>query len=275
LLGPGSARVDTLIPLDKTIVAGTLLAGGGTQSWDDLEATESMTQNARAHGWRAMITTTFTAGGATYVLSFASNQAAAKPFGSQDHAYIEVIASFFTTHYQQRWQSSRLGHQLEHDSLTGLWNRSRFRSLGRAAFEPGAPAAVAVIDLVAFGALNEKHGHLTGDAVLVEVAASLSTRALPSEIVARVGGDAFAIFFPNVPSRPALLENVARLGAAFDEAMGIGDRDGKETVRVAGRIGFAHAPLDGATIDELLLRAESRCLAAAAGDDQRIFPAAR
>jgi diguanylate cyclase (GGDEF)-like protein len=275
MLGPESGRVDTLIPLNDTVVAATLLAGGGTKSWDDLELSDDITENARAHGWRAMITTTFTAGGATYVLSFSSNQPTAKPFASQDHAYIEVIASFFSTYYQQQWQSTRIGHQLEHDSLTGLWNRSRFRSLGRAAFPAGAHAAVAAVDLVAFQALNEKHGHLTGDAVLVEVAASLAAKALPGEIVARVGGDAFAIFFPNAPSREWLLENVARYGAVFDNAMGIGDRDGKESVRVGGRIGFARAPHDGATLDELLLRAEGRALSARTGDDQLIFPPQR
>jgi diguanylate cyclase (GGDEF)-like protein len=59
--------------------------------------------------------------------------------------------------------------------LTGLWNRSRFRSLGRAAFRAGEPAAIAVVDVVEFHKLNEVYGHLTADAVLVEVAAALAT----------------------------------------------------------------------------------------------------
>ena len=272
MLGPGSTRMGTLIPVDDTIVAESLRAGGGTLSWDDLEATESITDLARAHGWRAMITTTFSAGGSTYVLSFASNHPTAKPFAPQDHAYIEVIASFFSTHYQQRWQSTRIGHQLEHDSLTGLWNRSRFRSLGRAAFRAGEPAAIAVVDLVRFQALNEAHGHLTGDAVLVEVAAALSTKAHDDEIVARIGGDAFAIFFPSAPSRQWLVESIARFGAAFDVPMGIGDREGKESVRVMGRIGFAHAPQDGTTLDALLLRAEGRARPATSAANQFTFP---
>lgn len=271
MLGPGSARVDTLIALENTIVAPTLLAGGGTQSWDDLESSDRITANARAHGWRAMITTTFSAGGSTYVLSFASNHPAAKPFGPQDHAYIEVIASFFSAHYQQRWQSTRIGHQLEHDSLTGLWNRSRFRSLGRAAFRAGE-SAVAVIDMVAFQAINEAHGHLTGDAILVEVAASLTAKAQADEIVARVGGDAFAIFFPSEPTPGSLLASIARFGAAFDEPMSIGDRDGKKSVAVAGRIGFARAPADGATLDDLLLRAESRTRTGTSPSERMTYP---
>jgi diguanylate cyclase (GGDEF)-like protein len=272
MLGPGSSRVGALVPVEDTIVAESLRAGGGTQSWDDLDAANHNTQLARAHGWRAMITTTFSAGGSTYVLSFASNQPTAKPFGPQDHAYIEVLASFFSTHYQQRWQSSRIGHQLEHDSLTGVWNRSRFRSLGRAAFRAGEPAAIAIVDLVRFHTLNETHGHLNGDAVLVEVAAALAAKAHEGEIVARVGGNSFAIFFPSAPAREWLLESIARFGSAFDVQMGIGDREGKESLPVSGRVGFAHAPVDGATFDELLLRAEGRARANAPLADQLTFP---
>ena len=258
MLGPGSERIGTLVPVERTVIAESLRTGGGTQSWDDLEASARITELSRSHGWRAMITTTFFAGGSTYVLTFASNQPAAKAFGAQDRAYIEVLASFFSTHHQQRWQSTRIGHQLEHDSLTGLWNRSRFRSLGRAAFRTGEPAAIAIVDIVRFHELNETRGHLTGDAVLVEVAAALTTKARADEIVARVDGNSFAIFFPAAPSASWLTENVARFAAVFDLPIGIGDREGKASVQVAGRIGVAQAPQDGTTFDELLLRAEGR-----------------
>jgi diguanylate cyclase (GGDEF)-like protein len=271
-LGPIASRVGQSIPLGETIVGGVLADGGGTRSWDDLTKSAEITPNARAHGWRAMMTTTFIAGGSTYVLSFASNESATKPFGPQDHAYIEVLASFFSAYYQQHWQSARLGHQLEHDSLTGLWNRSRFRSLGRAAFHAGAGAAIAVVNLAGFHDVNERHGHMTGDAILVEVAAAFAGTAHENEIVARTGGNTFAIFFPDVPSRESLLESVARFGSVFDAAMGIGDREGKESVRVSGRIGFAQAPHDGNTIDELLLRAEGRARADAVHADRRSFP---
>jgi diguanylate cyclase (GGDEF)-like protein len=271
-LGSEKEGIGALIPLANTVVGTTLDSGGGTHAFEDIRGTDRATSLVEAHGWRAMIVTSFSAGGTTYVLAFASHLATSKPFGAQDNAYIEVLASFFATHYQQRWQSTRLGHQLEHDSLTGLWNRSRFRSLGRAAFADGAPAAIALIDLVHFQALNEAHGHLNGDAVLVEVAAALSTKACENEIVARVGGDAFAIFFPDAPSHEWLVESIRRFGSAFDEAMSIGDREGKHSLPVAGRFGFAHAPHDGTTLDALLLRAEARAARGAPASEQFIFP---
>jgi diguanylate cyclase (GGDEF)-like protein len=259
-----------LVLLSDTVAGRTMELGGGTHAFDDIQTTEHFTEFVKQRAWRAMIVTTFTAGGATYVLAFASRQPATKPFGPQDKAYIEVLASFFAAHYQQRWQSTRLGHQLEHDSLTGLWNRSRFRSLGRAAFGNGESAAIAVVNLAGFHALNETHGHLTGDALLVEAAASLATRVQEGEIIARTGGNSFAIFLPNTPSRDALDAHVARFGAAFDDPIGIGDREGKHSVHVSARIAVAHAPHDGATFDDLLLFAEGR--ARSTGSDYRVFP---
>jgi diguanylate cyclase (GGDEF)-like protein len=272
-LVPTQSRVGTLVPLADTLVGQMLDRGGSTFAIDDIQDSSSITPFIRSRNWRSMIVTSFSAGGATYTLAFSSREPTATVFGPEDTAYVEVLASFFSAHFQQRWQSARLGHQLEHDSLTGLWNRSRFRSLGRAAFEKDAPAAVAVVDLVHFHDINEKYNHLSGDAVLVEVAAALATQAQENEIVARVGSDAFAVFFPSVPSADWLVESVRRFGAVFDNPMGLGDRDGKEALRVAGRIGFAQAPNDGATLDELLLRAEGHARSTGSPERQLIFPA--
>jgi diguanylate cyclase (GGDEF)-like protein len=265
-------REGALVLLSDTVAGRTMELGGGTHAFDDIRNSDHFTEFVKTRAWRAMIVTTFSAGGATYVLAFASRQPTSKSFGPQDTAYIEVLASFFATHYQQRWQSTRLGHQLEHDSLTGLWNRSRFRSLGRAAFGSTEAAAIAVVNLAGFHTLNETHGHLTGDALLVEAAAALATRAQEGEIIARTSGNSFAIFLPNVASRDVLEGHVDRFGAAFDDPMGIGDREGKESVHVSARIAVAHAPHDGTTFDELLLLAEGR--ARSTGSDYRIFPTA-
>jgi diguanylate cyclase (GGDEF)-like protein len=254
LLGERSPQPGTRMPLGETIIGAVLHGGGGTRSWDDLAGSGVRSDRARALGWRAMITTTFSAGGATYVLTFSSSDVATKPFAEQDHTYIEVLAAFFSAYFQQHWQSARLGHQLEHDSLTGLWNRMRFRSLGRATF-------------------NEAHGHINGDAVLVEVAAALTIKALPGEIVARVGGNTFGIYLPDAPTQAALAAAVERYGAAFDLQMGIGDREGTQSLPVAARIGFAAAPAGGTTFDELLLSAEGRALAISTHPDRRTFPA--
>lgn len=269
-----AVNVDRVVPLKDTIV-GQTLAIGGTHTFNDIRKEDPnapirTTDFVRSREWHAMVVTSFSAGGSSYILAFASPLPAAKPFGPQDTAYVEVLASFFSAHFRQRWQSTRIGHQLEHDSLTGLLNRTRFRSLGRAAFDPNG-SAIAVVDLVQLHALNETFGHLNGDAVMVEVAAALTAVAQSGEIVARVGGDQYGIFFPNAPSQEWLIDSVRRFGGVFSAKMGIGDREGKESLPVAARIGYARAPVDGSSVDELLLRAEGRARAASQSD-RLIFP---
>ena len=268
-----TVKVGLRVPLDETFIVKALNAGG-TQSWDDLLTLEDRRQyHAQAQGWRAAIATPFSAGGSVYALTFGSTEPALKPFGAQEHAYVQVLASFFANHFQHRWQAERLSHQLQYDLLTDLPNRSRFRSLGRAVFKKGELSAIAVVDLAGFHKINQVYGHIIGDAVLVEVGAALSATARDEELVARVGGDSFGIFFPSAASRAAVLERAAAYGAVFDRPMGIGDREGKESVRVSATVGVALAPKDAASFDELLLCAEARSGAPAESPGRLSFPA--
>ena len=114
------------------------------------------------------------------------------------------------------------------------------------------------MDVEHFHEVNATHGHLIGDAVLVEIAAALAAAAAEGEIVARVGGDSFGIFFPLVRSRAWLHERIAAYRAVFDVPMGLGDRDGKDTLAVRGNVGVAVTPGDAPTFDALLFHAEGR-----------------
>ncbi|MFX8918497.1 GGDEF domain-containing protein, partial [Acinetobacter baumannii] len=81
------------------------------------------------------------------------------------------------------------------DSLTGLKNRSGFdeevsRAIGKG---DGAPFAILALDLDRFKAVNDRHGHAAGDAVLLAVARRFSDRVGPRGCVARLGGDEFCI----------------------------------------------------------------------------------
>jgi diguanylate cyclase (GGDEF)-like protein len=99
---------------------------------------------------------------------------------------------------------AQLTHQAEHDPLTGLANRSRFRERALRALADaraaGAPWRVAVlaVDLDGFKAVNDRHGHPAGDQVLVEMGARLLAATRGSDTVARLGGDEFALLLDNV-----------------------------------------------------------------------------
>jgi diguanylate cyclase (GGDEF)-like protein len=86
------------------------------------------------------------------------------------------------------------------DALTGLRNRRYFhetlqRECARA-LRYGRSLALLVLDLDDFKAINERVGHLAGDAVLAETAARVRGALRASDIACRVGGDEFAIILP-------------------------------------------------------------------------------
>ncbi len=253
-------------PLEQSVAAHSIRRGR-TASWDDLEADPLAPRDPYGLGWRAVLSTHFAVGSDVYALTFASPQPAQMAFRAQDHAYVEILAEFFASRIQQRWQAAKIRFQLEHDSLTGLLNRSRFRSLARSALSAGRPAAVAVFDLIDFHAINESRGHLIGDAILVEAAAGLAAATSEEEILARIGGDSFAVCFPVVASEEMLGRRIAQLGAVFDRPLATGDRTGTEALHAAAAVGVAMSPHDGTTLDELLLRAESRT---AGGGSERL-----
>jgi diguanylate cyclase (GGDEF)-like protein/PAS domain S-box-containing protein len=85
----------------------------------------------------------------------------------------------------------------DHDPLTGLLNRRRFneeleRELARTR-RHGGQSAVLMIDLDRFKTINDTFGHRAGDDVLCAVARALEDRLRSSDVIARVGGDEFAV----------------------------------------------------------------------------------
>lgn len=85
----------------------------------------------------------------------------------------------------------------EHDPLTGLGNRQAFQAVMRAAPRPpGFPGGIRVlmlIDLDNFKDINDSFGHPAGDACIRQMAARLKQSCASAEIIARVGGDEFAL----------------------------------------------------------------------------------
>jgi diguanylate cyclase (GGDEF)-like protein len=229
------------------------------RSWDDIDTDERLRARSRIReiGWRSLVLAPFKVGGVTYVLEFGSFHPTEKPFGPQDHAYVEILVSLFATHFRQRWQAERIQFELQHDSLTGLLNRVQLRTAGRAAFRTSSNVGIAIVDIDRLRHVNRAHGHIIGDAILVEVAAALAAQAVNDEIVARVGGDSFAVLFPSVPSHQWLADRLSAYKTIFETPFSTGDREGTQTVPVSATIAVAVAPDDGTSFDELLLLAEA------------------
>ena len=95
---------------------------------------------------------------------------------------------------------ARLRHIADHDALTGVFNRRRFEeelerhiAHGR---RYGMSGALLLLDLDGFKRVNDSHGHRTGDRVLTAVAGVLRHRLRESDVIARFGGDEFAVLMP-------------------------------------------------------------------------------
>jgi len=97
----------------------------------------------------------------------------------------------------------RLLHETLHDELTGLPNRVLFmdrlkQSMERSRREPDRITVVLFLDVDRFKIVNDSLGHLVGDELLVQIAGSLLSVLRPTDTIARMGGDEFAILLEGV-----------------------------------------------------------------------------
>ena len=123
----------------------------------------------------------------------------------------------------------KLIHLNSHDILTGLYNRSYF-SEEMARLERGRsfPISIAVADVDKLKQINDQQGHPAGDALLKRVAVLLTIAFRTEDVVARIGGDEFAVLLPHTDAdvAKALLNRVQQAiqennNACADEPIGL------------------------------------------------------
>jgi diguanylate cyclase (GGDEF)-like protein len=147
---------------------------------------------------------------------------------------------------------AKIAHMAHHDELTGLPNRVLFRDeLGRA-LHRGEPLAVLCLDLDQFKAVNDALGHPLGDALLRQVAERLRNVTLGGDLVARLGGDSFAVLQSDVKDPEEAKALAERVIAALSQPYEV---DGHQVI-VGASIGIAGAPTDSGDADGLLKMAD-------------------
>jgi diguanylate cyclase len=130
------------------------------------------------------------------------------------------------------------------DPLTGLANRRAFelalaREVDRVA-RSGEPALLLALDIDHFKRVNDTHGHPAGDQVIQAVATALLDSVRPMDLVARVGGEEFAIILPNCAS--AFGETVAERVRRRVERMPVAIAPSGQQIGVTVSVGGAFAP---------------------------------
>lgn len=141
------------------------------------------------------------------------------------------------------------------DTLTPLPNRRRFiRELERVVAQTnrhGTQAAVLYIDLESLKAVNDRHGHVAGDAALLHVARLLGGLIRTTDIAARIGGDEFALILDHLDHNSAIetADRITRYIAAVPLDLG-----GTQLALTAS-VGVATV-LAGDTVDDVLRRAD-------------------
>jgi len=155
-----------------------------------------------------------------------------------------------------RQTQERLTHLANVDVLSGLPNRGRVRQLLgealRSATTGNVPCAIMFLDLDGFKPVNDTFGHPKGDAVLRAVAKRLVDQVGPNGHVGRMGGDEFAIVVTDAQSRKVVELLADSIIASVKEPYQIDQTE----IRIGVSIGCAFGPIDGATVDDLILKAD-------------------
>jgi len=182
----------------------------------------------------------------------------ADAFSEADVALMSAVGSQLASSLEVAQLHDSLKREASHDPLTRLNNRRLFlERLEQEIARAGASAesfSIVFLDVDELKRINDTYGHLAGDALLREVSNSLMDAVRGEDVVARYGGDEFAVLLPATPAAAAasVAQRISE-GIARHRFMA-----GRELLQIPGvSLGVATFPGDGRTAEELLASADA------------------
>lgn len=186
-------------------------------------------------------------------------ESAMPAFFSKDDLYLlEAVGQRMATSVSLVRYHERLTFAASHDGLTGVYNHGFFydrlsMEISRAVRD-GHSVSVVLADVNGLKAVNDTHGHLIGDAVLKEFARSLEQAVGERGIVARYGGDEFALILPGTTR-----ERAAAQVSGFLRASRWSLKRGEIQIQLPSAAwGIASFPADASRASELVVQADRR-----------------
>ncbi len=175
-----------------------------------------------------------------------------RDFDEYDVEVFTTIINQLSTVLERQELATELKHQAFHDRLTALPNRHRFElelnDAINAARDSGSVVSVVFIDLDGFKIVNDTLGHSAGDSLLSLVSERFIACLKPSDLLARMGGDEFALILRGQQSAAAANAIAQRMLESLSVPFNVVG----ETVSVGASIGVSQYPTHGSTGGDVL-----------------------
>ena len=170
--------------------------------------------------------------------------------GGRARRVIGVLQNVSKEHIEQ----ARMKEIMERDPMTGLYSKTHSATLAAEAIAlSGSRHALLVIDMDNFKQVNDKLGHLIGDAVILDMAMNLKVLFRNTDILGHIGGDEFMVLMKNIPSLDIVHDRAGKLRDSLRRSYVHND----ETVKVSASIGIAISPAHGTDYETLFAHADA------------------